>query len=71
MFDPGYDATIVQRGIDEARACRDMLTPVPPRPGRADRLRARLLAVWSLLRQPRLVRNDSPAMRPTVARLWR
>jgi hypothetical protein len=29
MFDAGYDDRIVQRGIDEALACQDMLARTP------------------------------------------
>lgn len=31
MFPDGRDHSIVQRGIDEALACRDMLAPAPCR----------------------------------------
>ena len=45
MVDDGRDTRIVQRGIDEAMACRDMLTSGPVRANRVGRMLASIVAV--------------------------
>jgi hypothetical protein len=42
VFEQDHHHAIVRRGVDEALACRDLLTPAPARPS----LLARLLARW-------------------------
>src|SRR5262245_38009462 len=42
MFEPTGDDSIVQRGIDEALACRDMLVPAPALPSLSQQLLTRL-----------------------------
>lgn len=44
MFGQGHHDSIVQRGLDEALACRDMLQPAPAQPSPVSRLTARLVA---------------------------
>jgi hypothetical protein len=60
MFGEGHHDSIIQRGIDEALACQDMLERAPAKPTRLARLRARFAAVRVLprgaaARQPRVV----------------
>ena len=38
MFDAGHDNRIVQRGIDEALACQDMLARAPIKPSWVSRM---------------------------------
>jgi hypothetical protein len=45
MFSEDRNNAIVQRGIDEALACRDMLEPVPARPSLLARVLATICAV--------------------------
>lgn len=51
---------IVQRGLDEARACRDMLAPAPVKPSLLRRIAARMTAFARSLRK-RHVADDLPA----------
>jgi hypothetical protein len=44
MFDAGDDDRLIQRGIDEALACQDMLARAPIRPSLLARARAHLAA---------------------------
>ena len=48
MIGAGHEDSIVQRGIDEALACQDMLDRTPVRPSLLARLVARLLARGSI-----------------------
>ena len=53
---------MIQRGIDEALACQDMLTRSPATPARLERLQRLLAAVNTVLRgrsEPRLVRQPA------------
>ena len=63
MYETQHD-DMIQRGIDEALACQDMLTRSPATPSRLERLRQRLeAAVRAVLRgrsAPRLVRPAAP-----------
>ncbi len=45
MFSESHRDSIVQRGIDEALACRDMLAPAPHQPSPIVRLCARLVVI--------------------------
>jgi hypothetical protein len=45
MFGEDRHDSIIQRGIDEALACQDMLARAPAKPSRLARLRARFAAV--------------------------
>jgi hypothetical protein len=45
MVGEGRDDRVVQRGIDEAFACQDMLPRPPAQPSRLSRLRAWFAAV--------------------------
>jgi hypothetical protein len=51
MFGEDHHDSIIQRGVDEALACQDMLARAPAKPSRLARLRARLAAVWVLPRR--------------------
>ena len=42
MHAEGRDQRIVQRGIDEAYACQDMLSPAPERPSLFARMTGRI-----------------------------
>jgi hypothetical protein len=44
MFGEGHHDSIVQRGIDEALACQDMLERTPVRPSSVSQLVARVFA---------------------------
>lgn len=63
MFEPARNDRIVQRGIDEAMACRDMLSAPPPTASRLARLIARLGAParWLASRRPRSAPRTTPA----------
>jgi len=50
MFGEDRHDSIIQRGIDEALACQDMLERAPARPSRLARLRARIVAMRVLPR---------------------
>jgi hypothetical protein len=64
MFREGHHDSIIQRGIDEALACQDMLERAPIRPSVLARVRARLAAAghaWT----PR-VREHKPRIIPVT-----
>ena len=63
MFPDGRDRSIVQRGIDEAMACRDVLTPAPRRPTWLSSTRVRVESVLRALRAVPV--KDRLAHRPT------
>jgi hypothetical protein len=44
MFDARHDDGIVQRGIDEALACQDMLARAPIKPSWVSQMLARIVA---------------------------
>jgi hypothetical protein len=67
MFGEGHHDSIIQRGVDEALACQDMLARAPARPSRLARLRARIAAVRVL---PRRSSARPPRVVPT-APAWR
>jgi hypothetical protein len=60
VFEESHHDAIVRRGLDEALACRDLLTPAPPRPS----LLARLLGRWAAHTQAR----TKPLVEATSAR---
>ncbi|MGH2616365.1 MAG: hypothetical protein ACRDJC_14070 [Thermomicrobiales bacterium] len=64
MFDTGPDNAIVQRGIDEALACRDMFAPAPVHPSLFARVIAHigalLRAVGIAFSRVRAVRRPAP-----------
>ena len=51
MFGEDHRDSIIQRGIDEALACQDMLERAPAKPSRLARLRARIVAMRVLPRR--------------------
>ena len=66
MFGEGHRESIVQRGIDEVLACRDLVEAAPNQATLLERLLARIAsAAWPTAPTP--VRNAEPAMaaRPT------
>jgi hypothetical protein len=62
VFEPTRDERIVQRGVDEALACRDMLTAAPPTASRFARLATRLGAParWLADRRPNSAQRPIP-----------
>ena len=60
MFGEGHHDSIIQRGIDEALACQDMLERAPTRPSLLVRARARLAAAV------RVIARRAPASQPPV-----
>ena len=72
MNESQLGGSAAQRGVAEAMACRDMLTPVPPRPRLAARLAAPLLAARRRLsRQGEQALDTARFAPPAVARFWR
>jgi hypothetical protein len=70
MFGEGHHDSIIQRGIDEALACQDMLARAPIRPSLLARVRARLAAAVRVM--PRRVPASQPRTVPaTPGRLIR
>ena len=62
MFGEDHHDSIIQRGIDEALACQDVLERAPARPSRFARLRARIVAMRILPRRaPASQRRVTPA----------
>jgi hypothetical protein len=71
MFGENHDDSIVQRGIDEALACQDMLARVPVKPSLLTRVVARLVPLGNALirRTPAPRERQPPAVRhSTVTR---
>jgi hypothetical protein len=62
MFGEGHHDSIIQRGIDEALACQDMLERAPIRPSLLARVRARLATAGRAWARPR------PTPRSSVTR---
>jgi hypothetical protein len=62
MFGEGHSDSIVQRGIDEALACQDMLERTPTRPSLLTRAIVRIgLAIRSIVpRDPARKRRGIP-----------
>jgi hypothetical protein len=52
VFEERRHDAIVRRGVDEALACRDLLTPVPPRPSMLTRLFERWVAITQAPAKP-------------------
>ncbi len=72
MFGQGHDDSIVQRGIDEALACRDMLAPAPAEPSPLARLHARIIALLrAIFPTPHPAREDRRTALPPAAELMR
>jgi hypothetical protein len=71
VFGPTRDRSIVQRGIDEALACRDVLPPAPARTSLLDRLVIALGAVARRLAPTHSRAKDAESARPMIARTWR
>ena len=49
MFEAAHDDGIVQRGIDEALACQDMLARAPIKPSWVSQMVARIVAAARLI----------------------
>jgi hypothetical protein len=86
MFDPADTDRAITRGLNEAMACRDMLTPAPPPPSLWGHLLARVAAVADAFARhdreadpwlrtatpaPMQVRRGIPRWRFPAGRAWR
>ncbi len=67
MFDEGRDNRTIQRGIDEAYACQDMLPRATPKPSLLSRALGRVLEAASSLARRALTRERPvPPVIPSV-----
>jgi hypothetical protein len=70
MFGEGHHDSIIQRGIDDALACQDMLARAPIRPSLLARVRARLAAAGGG-RAPRTLERTHRITLPAPLRVSR
>jgi hypothetical protein len=67
MLGEDHHGSIVQRGIDEALACRDMLERTPPKPSLADRVATSSAAfIRTFVRLQRATNREAERPLPTT-----
>jgi hypothetical protein len=71
MFGEGHTDSIVQRGIDEALACQDMLARAPVKPSRLPLMVARITATARAIARHEVARVRRMTSAVQAVRIWR